>query len=144
MKLSAVLILFSLCCEIQKLTGMSLQPRSFFWCEITPSMRKQRNWVFATNSDFLIPISLDSNLVKPLTFQTMTSVWWNNISLKYQRLTTLGSKDIGIRKSEFVMAKTQLLYELPETVQCLMLRRCYLTIMRNETFLREKNVLRNF
>ena len=25
-----------------------------------------------------------------------------NISLKYQRFTTLGSKDIGIRKSEFV------------------------------------------
>ena len=32
----------------------------------------------------------------------------NNISLKYQRFTTLGSKDIGIRKSEFV-AKTQFL-----------------------------------
>ena len=31
-----------------------------------------------------------------LTFQTMTSVGSNNISLKYQRFTTLGSKDIGI------------------------------------------------
>ena len=26
----------------------------------------------------------------------------NNVSLKYQRFTTLGSKDIGIIKSEFV------------------------------------------
>ena len=38
----------------------------------------------------------------------MTSVRSNNISLKYQRFTTLGFKDIGIRKSEFV-AKNQLL-----------------------------------
>ena len=62
----------------------------------------KRNRLFATNSDLLIPISLDS-------FQTMTFVRSKNISLKYQRFTTLGSKDIGIRKSEFV-AKSQLLY----------------------------------
>ena len=43
-----------------------------------------------------------------LIFSTMTSVRSNNISLKYQRFTTLGFKDIGIRKSEFV-AKNQLL-----------------------------------
>ena len=36
----------------------------------------------------------------------MNSVRSNNISLKYQRFTTLGSKDIRIIKSEFV-AKTQ-------------------------------------
>ena len=36
----------------------------------------------------------------------MNSVRSNNISLKYQRFTTLGSKDIGIINSEFV-AKTQ-------------------------------------
>ena len=65
-----------------------------------------------TNSDFLIPISLDSNLVKPLKFQTMTSVRSNNISLKYQRFTTLGLKDIGIIKSEFV-AKTQFVCQGP-------------------------------
>ena len=41
----------------------------------------------------------------------MNSVRSNNISLKYQRFTTFGSKDIGIIESEFV-AKTQLLYEL--------------------------------
>ncbi len=45
---------------------------------------------------------------KPLKFQTMTFVRSRNISLKYQRFTTLGSKDIGIRKSEFV-AKSQFL-----------------------------------
>jgi len=39
----------------------------------------------------------------------MNSVRSNNISLKHQRFTTLGSKDIGIIKSEFV-AKTQFLY----------------------------------
>ena len=38
----------------------------------------------------------------------MTFVRSKNISLKYQRFTTLGSKDIGIRKSEFV-TKTQFL-----------------------------------
>ena len=37
----------------------------------------------------------------------MTSVRSNNVSLKYQRFTTLDFKDIGIRKSEFV-AKNQL------------------------------------
>ena len=40
----------------------------------------------------------------------MNSVRSNNISLKYQRFTTLDLKDIGIIKSEFV-AKTQFLYE---------------------------------
>ena len=36
----------------------------------------------------------------------MNSVRSNNVSLKYQRFATLGSKDIGILNSEFV-AKTQ-------------------------------------
>ncbi len=39
----------------------------------------------------------------------MNSVRSNNISLKYQRFTTLDSKDIRIIKSEFV-AKTQFLF----------------------------------
>ena len=38
----------------------------------------------------------------------MTFVRSKDISLRYQRFTTLGSKDIGIRKSEFV-AKSQFL-----------------------------------
>ena len=41
-------------------------------------------------------------------FQTMNSVKLNNLSLKYQRFTPLGCKDIGIRIFEFV-AKTQFL-----------------------------------
>ena len=47
-------------------------------------------------------------LKQPLIFQTMNYVGSNNLSLKYQRFTTLGVKDIGIRKSEFV-TKNQLL-----------------------------------
>ena len=44
-----------------------------------------------------------------MIFQTI--IWSNRThSLKYQRYTALESKDIGIRKSEFVI-KTQFLYE---------------------------------
>ena len=39
----------------------------------------------------------------------MTSVKLNNLSLKYQRNTSLGCKDIGFKKFEFV-AKTQFLH----------------------------------
>ena len=47
---------------------------------------------------------------KPLIFQTY--LFWSNKShsLKFQRFTTLESKDIGIRKSEFV-AKSQFLWD---------------------------------
>ena len=41
----------------------------------------------------------------------MNSVRSNNISLKYQRFTTLGSKDIEIINSEFVI-KTQFLWSV--------------------------------
>jgi len=41
----------------------------------------------------------------------MNSLRSNNVSLKYQRFTTLGSKDIGVINSEFV-TKTQFLYNL--------------------------------
>jgi len=41
----------------------------------------------------------------------MNSVRSNNISFKYQRFTTLGSRAIGIINSEFV-AKTQFLCKL--------------------------------
>ena len=49
-----------------------------------------------------------------LIFQTLNSVKSNNVSLKCQRPTPSGGKDIGIRKFEFV-AKTQflLLFYLP-------------------------------
>ena len=62
----------------------------------------QRNWLFATNSDFLISISFDSNVVNLWNFKLWLLLDQKNISLKYQWFTTLGSKDIGIRNSEFV------------------------------------------
>ena len=43
---------------------------------------------------------------RPQIFQTMNSVRSNSVSLKYQRPTPSGCKDIGVRKFEFV-AKTQ-------------------------------------
>ena len=44
-------------------------------------------------------------------FQTMISVRTNNLSLKDQKFTLFGLKDMEIRKFEFV-AKTQFLYFL--------------------------------
>ena len=67
----------------------------------------QRNWVFATNSDFLIPLSLQPNVLDLRYF--IISVGSNSLSLKYQRFNPSGCKDIGIRKISFE-AKTQLLY----------------------------------
>ena len=62
----------------------------------------QRNWVFVTNSNYLIPIIYWIWCCRLLIFQTKIS-WCNRIhSLKYLRSTTLGCRDIGIRKSEFV------------------------------------------
>ena len=43
---------------------------------------------------------------RPSIFQTMNYVRLNNPSLKYQRFTPSGCRDIGNRKFEFV-AKTQ-------------------------------------
>ena len=40
---------------------------------------EQRNWVFATNSDFLITISLEPNVVDLRYFETMKSVKSNNL-----------------------------------------------------------------
>ena len=48
----------------------------------------------ATNSDFPIPISLQC--LRPYLFQTKYTVRSNNLSLKYQKFTPSGSKDIGI------------------------------------------------
>ena len=79
----------------------------FFKCLIVFLM----NWIFATNSDFLISISNYLNATqsrRPLIFQTMNAVRSYNISLKYQRSTSSGCKDIGITKIEFV-TKTQFL-----------------------------------
>ena len=53
-----------------------------------------------TNSDFLIPKSLQPNVVE--LFQTMNSVRSNNQSLKYQRCKLSVEKNIGIRTIQFV------------------------------------------
>ena len=51
------------------------------------------NWVFGTNSNYLIPLSLLPDGAK-------WNFWNKRIhSLKYQRFTTLGCKGIGIRRS---------------------------------------------
>ncbi len=63
----------------------------------------KRNLVFAINSYFLIPLSLWPNLLDLKIFQNKNSILSNNLSLKYQRFTTPGWKDIGIRKLSFVV-----------------------------------------
>ena len=62
----------------------------------------KRNWLFATNSDFLIPISLEPYVVNLWYFNFLIFLSKKSHSLKFQRFTTLESKDIRIRKSEFV------------------------------------------
>ena len=83
---------------------------SWIFNSIFPQYKDKRIeiWVFTTNSDFLIPFSLQPNIVD---VKTMNSVRSNHLSLKYQRFTPSGYKDIGIRKFEFV-AKTQFLLKL--------------------------------
>ena len=70
----------------------------------------ERKWVFTTNSDFIIHISLQPVGVNLSYFKLRFDlIWWNRIhSLKYMRSTTLCCKDIGIRKLE-IAAKTQFL-----------------------------------
>ena len=67
----------------------------------------KRNGVFATNSNFLITIALPPDGMK-LWYFKLILLELQIHSLKYIRFRTLGCKDIGIRKSEFV-AKTQFL-----------------------------------
>ena len=55
----------------------------------------QRNWVFATNSNFVIPISLQPDGVNGVIFQTEI-IWSNRIHiLKYLRYTTF-TKILGL------------------------------------------------
>ena len=59
----------------------------------------QRKWVFVTNSDFLIPISLQLNVVDILNDSDSS----NNLSLKYQRFKPSGCHNIDIRTFKFVV-----------------------------------------
>ena len=52
--------------------------------------------------------NLATHSLRPLIFQTINSLRSNSLSLKYQRFTPSGCKDIGVRKCKFV-AKPQFL-----------------------------------
>ena len=71
---------------------------------------RQRNWIFATNSVFVKPISLqpyDVNLwyFKLTLFDQIAFIVWNIKGLRHW-----GGNDIEFWKSEFV-AKTQFLWK---------------------------------
>ena len=58
----------------------------------------QRNWVFATNSNFKIPTSHATWRRRPFHISNyLNSVTSNNLSLKYQRFTSWGCKDRGLK-----------------------------------------------
>ena len=59
----------------------------------------QRNWVLVTNSNFLIPISLQYH---DETGDIKLWIRSSNLSLTYQRFTSSGCKDKGLRNFEFV------------------------------------------
>ena len=66
---------------------------------------KERNWVFATNSNLLIPISLQADGANLWYFKLILILSISINSLKYLRSTTLAYKDIKIRKPEFMAKK---------------------------------------
>ena len=68
----------------------------------------ERNWVFATNSDFLASISLRPDVVD-LRYSKIWTLFDQIVIVWNQRFTTSGCKDIGIRKFEFE-AKSQFLF----------------------------------
>ena len=88
--------------KFMEITGTALWQRSFSSFNSAHKYEK-RKWVFATNSDFLIAISLQPNFVNLRYFKLW--IMLDQIGLKYHRFTSSGCKDIGIRKFEFV-AKT--------------------------------------
>jgi len=65
----------------------------------------ERNWVFAAISNFLTPISLQHNVVdlRYIKLWILFHQIKSNLSLKYERFTPTGCKDIWIIKSEFVV-----------------------------------------
>ncbi len=70
----------------------------------------ERKWVFATNSKIIIPTFVQPD-VEELWYLKLWIIWNNeSLSLKYERFTTSGFKEIGIRKFEFA-ATTQFLWK---------------------------------
>ena len=81
-----------------------------FWSQLCSKLNLQRNWVFTTNSNFLIPISFQPDVITLWYFKLRLFDRSNRIhSLKYIRSTTFGCTDIRTIKLEFV-AKTQFLF----------------------------------
>ena len=67
-----------------------------------------RNWVFFPKLWFSSFCNFATKCCRPQIFPTISSVKSSSLSLKYQRFTTLGFKDIETRKIEFGK-KTQFL-----------------------------------
>ena len=66
-----------------------------------------KNWVFEQTLNFY-PYIFGTQSRKLLIIQTMNYILSIILSVKYQRFTKLGSKDIGTGKFKF-LAKTQVL-----------------------------------
>ena len=111
----------------QILCGSSYNPSEGLWM-VKSSKICLKNWFSWKELSFCHKLWFSNfNIVatqcgRPLIFQTMNSVRSNNVSLKYQRFTSSGCKDIGFTKTEFV-AKTQFLWKsrkgngsLPQTL----------------------------
>ena len=81
------------------------------------SIQLERNWVFATNSDFLITISLEPNVVDSRYFKL-----WILLDQIFRAWNIKGSKDIRVWIFEIV-TKTQFLwiYYLPLRNKALLL-----------------------
>ena len=87
----------------------------------------QRNWVFATNFDFIILITWQQN-VADLLYLKLWIMLFKIISLKYKRFSPIVSKDIIIRKFVFV-AKTQFLKKSENDSSLFLKNRCGLVIL---------------
>ena len=92
----------------QKLSFFSVQLWFF-----SPSSLEQLQIIkelsFCHKLRFSYSYNLETCFPRPLIFQTINSGRSNSLSLKYQRFTPSGCKDIGVRKYKFV-AKTQFLF----------------------------------
>ena len=73
----------------------------FFYIYMTANSFWQRNWVFGTNSDLIIPISLQPNVVDLRSFKLWILLHqiilvWNIKSLKHQFSKIWGSENLSL------------------------------------------------
>ena len=78
---------------------------AFHW---STKKKLQKELSFCHKLRFSYSYNLATCFPRPLIFQTINSGRSSSLSLKYQRFTPSGCKDIGVRKYKFV-AKTQFL-----------------------------------